>query len=171
MTRKIDDRTYLKYLMQYLNVDGLKQICRDFQIKGFSKFKKSELVEFILDSLSEEEFEELLSQKELAIISDSISLALKKISGEDRESISEIKIVNPDAHEIEISFKGFNWEIGSYLSITPENVNDPERDCDCRIGSNLGFCGHFWVGFIYSLKKNWIKLEDWTLTLIPLDFE
>jgi hypothetical protein len=157
--------------MQYLNVDGLKQICRDFQIKGFSKFKKSELVEFILDSLSEEEFEELLSQKELAIISDSISLALKKISGEDRESISEIKIVNPDAHEIEISFKGFNWEIGSYLSITPENVNDPERDCDCRIGSNLGFCGHFWVGFIYSLKKNWIKLEDWTLTLIPLDFE
>ncbi len=171
MKRQLDEKTYTKHLLQFLNLDGLKQICRDFGIKGFYKLKKSELVEFILDSLAEEELEDLLKQKEIEIISDGINLALKKINGEDRETITEIKIVNPKNHEVEIKFKGFNWEIGSYLSITPENINDPERDCDCRIGSNLGFCGHFWVGFIVSLKEGYFKLSDWTLTKLPENFE
>ena len=171
MKRKLDDKTYMKHLLQYLNVNDLKQICRDFDIKGFSKFKKSELNEFILDSLAEEELEDLLKQKELEIISDGINLALKKINGEDRETITEINIVNPNNHEIEIKFKGFNWENGSYLSITPNNIDDPDRDCDCRVGSNLGFCGHFWVGFIISLKEGYFKLSDWTLTKLPDNFE
>ena len=171
MKRKLDDKTYMKHLLQYLNVNDLKQICRDFDIKGFSKFKKSELIEFILDSLAEEELEDLLKQKELEIISDGINQALKKINGEDRETITEINIVNPNNHELEIKFKGFNWESGSYLSIVPENIDDPERDCDCRIGSNLGFCSHFWVGFIISLKEGYFKLSDWTLTKLPDNFE
>lgn len=171
MKRKLDDKAYMKHLLQYLNVDDLKQICRDYGIKGFSKFKKSELSEFILDSLAEEELEDLLKQKELEIISDGINLALKKINGEDRETITEINMVNPKNHEVEIKFKGFNWENSSYLSITPKNIDDPERDCDCRIGSNLGFCGHFWVGFIISLKEGYFKLSDWTLTKLPDNIE
>ena len=157
--------------MQSLNVNDLKQICRDFKIKGFSKLTKAELIEFVLDSLAEEEISEVLNQKEFEIISNGIELALNKIKGLDRESISDIKIVNSKNHEIEILFKGMNWEITSYLSITSENFEDPERDCDCRIGSNAGFCGHFWVGFIFSLKQNWIKLKDWNLTRLPKDFE
>ena len=171
MNREIDDRTYLIFLLQSLNVDELKQICRDFEIKGFSKFKKIELIEFILDSLAEEEQGEFLQQKELEIISKSIDLALKKIRGEDRENISGIKVVNPEEHEIELSFKGFNWKNTSFLSITSKNISNPDRDCDCRIGSNMGFCSHFWVGFIYSLKQDWFKLKDWTLTRLPDDFE
>lgn len=171
MTRKIDDNTYLGYLLQSLNVNDLKQICRDFEIKGFSKLTKAKLIDFILDSLAEEEIKELLKQKELEIISKEIGLAIKKINGEDRESIDAIKVVNPDLHEIEINFKGFNWEITSFLSVTDENIDNPERDCDCRIGSNMGFCNHFWVGFIFSLKQNYFKLKDWTLTVLPKDFE
>jgi hypothetical protein len=171
MKRQIDDKTYLNYLLQSLNVDNLKQLCRDFEIKGFSKLKKSELVEYILNSLSEEELEDLISQKEPEIISDGINLAIKKISGEDRESVSGIRIVNPENHEIELSFKGFNWEVSSFLSITPKNINDPERDCDCRIGVNMGFCSHFWIGFIFSLKEDWFNLNDWTLTSLPENFE
>ena len=171
MNRAIDDRTYLKFLLQYLSVDDLKQICRDFEIKGFSKLKKSELIDFILDSLAEEEFKELLQQKEMEIISSGIDLAIKKINGEDRESVAEIKIVNPNKHEIELKFKGWNWDVQSFLSITPKNINNPERDCDCRIGANMGFCSHFWIGFIYSLKQNWFKLDDWALTVLPDDFE
>ena len=171
MSRKIDDRTYLMYLLQYFNVDNLKQICREFGIKGFSKLKKAELIDFILDSLAEEEMAELLKKREVEIVSDGIKVALKKINGEDpRESISWIKIVNPEEHEIEILFKGMSWEITSFLSITEKNIGNPERDCDCRIGSNMGFCNHFWVGFIYSLKQNWFKLKDWTLTQLPEDF-
>jgi hypothetical protein len=133
--------------------------------------KKSELLEFVLDSLAEEELADLIKQREIEIVSNGINLALKKINGEDRETITDIKIVNPKNHEVEITFKGFNWEIGSYLAITPENISDPERDCDCRIGSNLGLCGHFWVGFIVSLKEGYFKLSDWTLTKLPEDFE
>ena len=171
MSRKIDDRTYLGYLLQSLNVNELKQICRDFEIKGFSKLKKSELVEFILDSLAEEEMSELLNQKELEIVSKPIDLAFDKINGQDRESISGIKIVNPKEHEVELTFKGFNWEVTSFLSITDENIENPERDCDCRIGSNMGLCNHFWVGFIFSLKQDYFKLKDWNLTVLPKDFE
>ena len=171
MNREIDDRNYLNFLLQFLNVDDLKQICRDFEIKGYSKFKKSDLIDFILDSLAEEEFKEFLQEKEIDIITDGINLALKKINGEDRESVVEIKIVNPEDHEIELLFKGFNWEVQSYLSITPKNIQNPERDCDCRIGANMGFCSHFWVGFIYSLKQDWFKLKDWSLTILPTNFE
>lgn len=171
MNKEIDVRTHLNFLLQSLNVDDLKQICRDFEIKGFSKMKKSEIIDFILDSLAEEEFKDLLQQKEIEIISAGIDLAIKKINGEDRESIAEIKIVNPNKHEIELKFKGWNWETQSYLSINSKNIINPERDCDCKIGANMGFCSHFWIGFIYSLKQNWFKLKDWTLTALPDDFE
>ena len=174
MKRQIDDRTYLNYIMQSLNLDALKQVCRDFELKGYSKLKKLELIDFILDSLSDEELKELLKNKELEIISGEIDLAIKKIKGEERENLVEIKVVNPDdpdEHEIELYFKGWNWENTSFLSITPNNINNPERDCDCRIGSNMGFCSHFWVGFIFSLKQNYFKLEDWTLTILPEDLE
>lgn len=171
MNRKIDDRTYLKFLLQYLGIDDLKQICREFEIKGFSKLKKSEIIDSILDSLAEEEYKVLLQQKENEIISAGINLAIKKINGEDRENIAEIKIVNPSKHEIELKFTGWNWETQSYLSINPQNIANPERDCDCRIGANMGFCSHFWIGFIYSLKQDWFKLDDWTLTVLPDDFE
>jgi hypothetical protein len=171
MSRKIDNKTYLNYLLQSLNVDELKQLCREYELKGFSKLTKINLIEFILDSLAEEEMIELLKNKELEIISNSINLAIEKINGNDRESIDSIKIVNPNTHEIEILFKGFNWETKSFLSISDKNMDDPERDCDCRIGSSMGFCSHFWVGFIYSLKQDYFKLTDWNLTILPLDLE
>lgn len=171
MKRQIDNKTYLNYLLQSLNVDELKKICRGFNIKGFSRYKKSELIEFVLDSLSEEELEEVINQKELDIISNEMNLALKKINGEDRESIVDIKIVNPENHEVELSFKGFNWEVESYLSITSKNIKDPERDCDCRVGANMGLCSHFWVGFILSLKEGYFKLNEWTLSKLPDNFE
>jgi len=171
MNREIDDRTYLNFLLQSLNVDDLKSICRDFEIKGFSKLKKSELINFILDSLAEEELKDLLDQKERDIISSEINTAIKKINGDDRESITNIKVVNEKNHEIELNFKGFNWKSSSYLSITSKNINNPERDCDCRVGANMGFCNHFWVGFIYSLKKKYFKLSDWKLTTLLKDFE
>jgi len=164
MNREIDDRTYLKYLLQSLNADDLKQICRDLGIKGFSKFKKSELIDFILDSSAEEELKDLIQQKEEEIISSEINTAIKKINGEDRETITTIKVVNDKNHEIELQFKGFNWKSESYLAITSKNISDPERDCDCRVGSNMGFCNHFWIGFIFSLQQGYFKLSDWTLT-------
>jgi len=170
--RKMDDRTYLGYLLLSLNVKELKQIGKDFYLDGYSRHtKKADLIEFILDSMSEEEHRRLLYNKEIDILTKDIDTAIKKIGGEDRETIADVKIVNEDNHEIEIKFKGFAWESVSYLSITQDNINNPERDCDCRTGSSMGFCNHFWVGFILSLKQGYFNLSDWTLTKIPDDFE
>ncbi|MFX0179639.1 MAG: hypothetical protein ACFE78_05575 [Candidatus Hodarchaeota archaeon] len=171
MSRKIEDKTYLNYLFQSLNLNDLKQICRDFNIKGFSKWKKLELIENILGFLSEEEQKELIKEKELEIISNSLDLAIKKIKGIEREKVSAIRIVNEEEHLVEIDFEGFNWKSSSYLAINPENIDNPERDCDCRIGANMGFCSHFWIGFILSLKRNYFQLNDWTLTILPEDIE
>lgn len=171
MSRKIEDKTYLNYLLQSLNVDDLKQICRDFNIKGFSKWKKGELIENILSFLSEEEQKELIKEMELVIVSNSLDLAIKKIKGIEREKVSAIRIANEEEHLIELDFDGFNWNSSSYLAINPQNIDNPERDCDCRIGANMGFCSHFWVGFILSLKRNYFQLKDWTLTILPEDFE
>ena len=76
MSRKIDNTTYLTYLLKYLNVNDLKQVCRDFDLKGFSRLKKDDLIEFILNSLAEEEMIELLQQRELDIVSDGIKVGL-----------------------------------------------------------------------------------------------
>ena len=169
--RKIDERTYLSYIIQSYNIEKLKNICKEFGIKGYSKFKKKELIDYLLDSLSEEEISSFIKEKELDIISDGIQSAIGKIKGTDRESIKNIKIVNPNNHEVEFVFKGMNWETKSFLSITTDNMGNPERDCDCRIGAEMGFCGHFWVGFIFSLKQDYFKLSDWNLTGLPDNFD
>ncbi|MBD3195872.1 MAG: hypothetical protein GF317_12495 [Candidatus Lokiarchaeota archaeon] len=167
----MDNRTYLTYLLPALNVKELKQICRDFKIKGYSRLKKAELIEFILDSLAEEEMKDLIKQREMDIISQEINDAFNIINGKDRETIAKINVVNPDLNEIELMFKGFNWNVGSFISITENNIKNPDRDCDCRVGSNMGFCKHFWVGFIFSLKNNFFELSDWTLTPLPDGFK
>ena len=169
--RKIDERTYLSYIIQSYNIEKLKNICKEFGIKGYSKFKKKELIDYLLDSLSEEEISSFIKEKELDIISDGIQSAIGKIKGTDRESIKNIEIVNPNNHEVEFVFKGMNWETKSFLSITTDNMGNPERDCDCRIGAEMGFCGHFWVGFIFSLKQDYFKLSDWNLTGLPDNFD
>ncbi|NVM01329.1 MAG: Rho termination factor N-terminal domain-containing protein [Candidatus Helarchaeota archaeon] len=171
MSGKIDDKTYLKYLFQSLNLKELKQTCKDLEIKGYSKYKKADLIDYIIDSMSDEEIEEFLKTKELGFITKSIDNAIDIINGTGRESIDGIKIKDPDNHEIEIDFKGFNWETSSYLSITKDNIHDPERDCDCRIGSEGGLCNHFWVGFIFSLIQKYFKISDWKMTKIPKDLE
>lgn len=171
MTRKVENKTYLKYLLQSLNLDELKQICRDFKIKGYSKWKKVELIENLLSFLSIEEIEALIKEKEMDIISNSIYDAINIIKGKGREKISEIRIINEEDHIVELDFKGFNWDTSSFLSINTQNIDNPERDCDCRVGANMGLCSHFWVGFILSLKNNYFKLSDWNLTLLPDNFE
>lgn len=169
--RKIDDRTFLKYLLQSLSLEDVKQVCRDYDIRGFSRYRRSPLINFTLNSLSEEEAREVISHLELSVISKGLDLAIKKICYMDREYIESIRIVNEMNHELELKFKGFNWLTTSYLALTPKTMVDSERECDCRIGANMGFCSHFWIGFIFSLKAGYFNLSDWTLTLLPPDIE
>ena len=77
--------------MQSLTVNDLKQICRDLKIKGYSKLKKSELVDFILGSLADEEVDSLLEDKELEIISKGVNEAFDIIHATHRDSLKAIR--------------------------------------------------------------------------------
>lgn len=55
---------YLKRLFHTATSENLKQICRDYKIKGFSRENKSGLVNLLLASLSEEELKEIADKKE-----------------------------------------------------------------------------------------------------------
>ncbi len=171
LDRRIENSKYLKYLLQSLNVNDLKDICKTYDLKGYSKLKKAEMIDFIDNSLAKEEIADFIKNKELEILSVEIDLAIRKIDGKERETIENIIIKNAKNHEVELKFTGFNWETNSYLSIRKDNIDDPERDCDCRTGVNQGLCSHFWVGFIFSLKEGFFNLNEWTLTNLPDDFE
>ncbi|MFX1453816.1 MAG: hypothetical protein ACFFDB_00440 [Promethearchaeota archaeon] len=169
--RSVSDQVYLSYLLQIPNIEKLKQICRDREIKGFSNLNKPKLIEFIIDNLSEEDYREYLIENEQELISSEIAAALKIINKRDtEEKIKQVRIINPDNHEIEITFEKFDWEVKTSLTINPDNIDDPERSCDCRVGSNAGFCYHFWICFIKSLKLGYLSESRWNLTYLPEDF-
>jgi hypothetical protein len=169
--RSIDNRKYFYYFLQSYTMEELKQICRDHEVKGYSKFKKDELIEFIKDSLSEEEIFEFLEEREVGIISREFAIALSIINNKHKEKIEKVKIVNPDKHEIEISYTAFNWDSSNMVSINDTNIKDCERDCDCIIGRDGGFCCHFFIGFIKSFQLGYFKLSNWKLTALPYNVE
>ena len=154
-------------LVLSLSNDDLRNICRQHQITGYSSKKKQQLIELVASGLKKEEFAKVLNVIEDDVVNKSFNVAINKIKGNGRETISSLEIVDPDNNGFEISFQGINWTTTSYLSITPDNINSPDRDCDCTIGANMGYCGHFWVGFIYALKQGYFNSSDWTLTKLP----
>jgi len=169
--RSVDNQVYLRYILQTLRVNDIKEVCKEFEIRGYSKLSKQKIIEFLCDNLSQEEILTFLKERELGLISKEIAKALLTINKKSDEKIVNIRIVNPDINEVEIHFETFRWAGSSFISITDENIDDPERDCICIIGSNMGFCSHFWIGFIYSLKKGFFKLSNWELTVLPRNFK
>jgi len=170
--RSINDNSlYMNYLLQSYNIKELKAFCKENIIKNFSNKKKQDIIEHVLLNLSEEEIFEYIETNELRIISFEIARALQIMHQKSKEKLEGIKIINEDAHEIELYFSGFNWETETYLTINTETIGNPERDCSCQVGSNMGFCQHFWVGFIKALKLGYFHLSDWNLTMLPKTFE
>jgi len=72
--RKVKDDVYLNYLLLSLNKDDLKQICRDYYIRGYSHLKRDQLIEYIKKSLLEEERHEVIKKIEYQIIKKEIYL-------------------------------------------------------------------------------------------------
>ena len=169
--REISDEKYLNYLLQSSNVKEIKKICRSYGVKGYSRYRRSELITYTIQCLSEEEQKDFISEFSLPILEKNIKIAFKILNNNHPEKLEKIEVVNPSFNEIEILFKGHNWQNKSFLSITKDSLKDPMRDCDCRIGANMGFCCHFWVGFIFALKNGTFTLSEWNLTPLPLNFK
>ena len=70
-----------------------------------------------------------------------------------------------------MKFSGIKHEIITSLTINNHNIENPTRSCNCNVGGNLGFCTHFWVAFIFSLKKEYFQVSNWKVTPLPDDFQ
>lgn len=115
--------------------------------------------------MTDEEERDVINDNEKRFVPKAIKKAFNILENKERE-INSIKIVDASINEIEFRFKGRPL---FYISITPDNISNPDRDCNCSIGVTQGFCGHFWVGFIYSLKQGYFDVSDWTLFPLPDD--
>lgn len=162
---------YLKRLFHSATSENLKQICRDYQIKGFSRETKSGLVDLVLISLSEEELKEVTDENEKKWIKKGIENAFGIIDSNLANTFKSFRIVNENACEIEMDFEWYKEPSTAYLKITNKNIDNPEFDCDCSLGTTGGFCGHFWLGFIFSLKKGYFILSNWKMLKLPDDFD
>ena len=100
----------LNYLLQSYKIPDLKSICKHYEIKGYSSMKKQELINFIVDSLSEEEQHEFIAKNELEIIDKEFNLALKIIRRSTPEKLISLKVVNQKLGELEVSFQGREWQ-------------------------------------------------------------
>jgi len=164
--RSITNEKYLSYLLQSLTIPELKAICKDYSLRGYSNFKKQDLIEFITLNLSRDEQHYYLLENEETIILKELRSALEIIYQKGKEKIIEKKITNRDTKELELACEkkiGENtWKTTTYLSML--NVSDPERDCDCLVGSNSGFCPHFWVLFIKACAEGLMDVGNWRLT-------
>jgi vacuolar-type H+-ATPase subunit I/STV1 len=171
--RSVDNRIYLNYLLQIKTEKEIIEVFKQYEIKGYSTYKKKmEKVEFLIDQLSDEEIFEFIEENEISIISLEFAKALQILNKKSRDNLKSYKIVNKEDHEIECVFSNFhNFETTSFITINSETIDDPERSCDCLGGRDMGFCCHFWIGFIISFKKGFFKLSEWRLTQLPSSFE
>ncbi|MFX1353267.1 MAG: Rho termination factor N-terminal domain-containing protein [Promethearchaeota archaeon] len=164
------------YILQAFTLPQLRNICKTYKIKGYSGMTKKNIVLLIRNNLSEEEQREFLREKENQIIEKYIYKAFDILHKKGNERLVSFRIVNREEGYIEAQFEGkanpnTMWTTECYLSINNENINDPERDCDCGIGSSNGFCPHFWVMLFIALKLGFFDVTDWKLTYLPFGIQ
>jgi len=170
-TRKLDNKVFLKYLLNSLTVKEMATFCRDNQVEGYSRLMRHQLITHIPNYIEEEKLIETADELEPKIVLKNIKKAIQLISAKSRNVVREIDILDENKHEFEINFKYPKKMEKIKVSFNKENLVDPERNCNCKVGLFKGYCEHFWIGFIVALKLGYFKLEDWKTTMLPKDFE
>ena len=129
------------------------------------------MVDLILTSLTEEGLKEIASEKEKEWISRGINNALNIIYSNPADNFKTFRIVNEIACKVEMEYEWYNELSSAFICITNKNIHNPEFECDCSLGPNSGLCGHFWLGFIFSLKCGYFDLDNWKMVEISDDFK
>lgn len=138
------------------------------KMKGYSKYNKEELIDFIDSFLSEDEKTEYYNKLAPNFLKGLISSAIALLLEEDKRE----KIVNHERVSkgigLEIEVKGWQWE--NEASVRMEG-GSTDRSCTCRIGETDGFCVHQMtiylilfsnkeislVDFPFEIKEEWLK--------------
>jgi hypothetical protein len=157
--------TGLKGMIKDYNDKCIKEGRKEDKIKGYSTYKKDELVEMLNSFFDLNEKQKIYDEKASAFTKELVENAINLVLGKfKREKISDAKKEkNPSGIVFEI--KGFSWEEEAYVYLSDADYKF-DRDCTCRIGSADGVCIHQMAGFLFLLSDKKIKKSD-----IPIDID
>ena len=148
--------------VQRLSATKLKEILKSNGIRGYSKFKKSDLVEYVFEQIKKEKlYEELESVEYL----EQKARFQKGISYEV-EQRNNIKV---ESHEDELigtikwppNLQGIRFEPTTCI-IKGYSSTYPSYGCSCSDASkNHHFCAHLWAILIFLINNGTIQEEEW----------
>ena len=134
---------------EYCKANDLK----DSMLKGYSKKPyntKEGLINFLLENLSNEEKEGILSKIGTSYLEDLFKQAEEYIHGvAEREKIESIKLLD---NGLKLKFKGWQWETETSLELSASRTLK-NYNCTCRTGSMEGFCPHLFTGILILIKE------------------
>ncbi|MHA1232013.1 MAG: hypothetical protein ACTSPQ_15350 [Candidatus Helarchaeota archaeon] len=170
--RDLDLDSRLKIFLGSRNLSQIKELIREYNdeckaedkkekmIKGYSKFKKAELIDFLINALDEEYKEKLLKRIEKRCIEDLFNQGLALLKGKGApEKLKKAEEFEGLESGYNFIFEGFSWQTETDLILTDDNMIDDFR-CDCRYAQSGGLCQHFFAGLIYLIKNNIVDPES-----------
>lgn len=154
--------------VQRLSATKLKEILKSNGIRGYSKFKKTDLVEYVFEQIEKEKLngalESVESLERKARFQKGLSLELEqrsniKIETRENELVGTIKWPpNPQG----IQFEPTICKIKGYTS------SNPSYGCSCTDASkHHHFCAHLWAILMFLINNGTIREEEWNGPPIP----
>ncbi|MHA1357654.1 MAG: hypothetical protein ACTSRC_06060 [Candidatus Helarchaeota archaeon] len=126
-------------------------------LKGYSKYKKEELIDFIIGSIADEEKKKILDTIQDAYLEELFDSAKDYFVGNvEREKLQTVKMLEAG---INLEFKGWQWENETMIELSSKGALK-DYSCSCRIGRMGGFCPHLFTGIIILIKEGKIDLEQ-----------
>ncbi|MFX0021805.1 MAG: hypothetical protein ACFE9S_05730 [Candidatus Hermodarchaeota archaeon] len=157
------------YLLAFSN-QYLKDFCKTYKIKGFSKLNKEEIIDLILNSISKTDFDSFLQDIEEKSLISIISLVPKYFLKENPTKLDNLSFDKKN-NLLRLNFKGFRWEIATQIHFHNLIANkEPLKfnyKCDCEYAKDGGFCSHFWVGLLWVFQKFSLQNSRWNKTKLP----
>lgn len=144
----------IKELINYYNQTILKEENEEKKLKGYSALRKSELVEFVINSLNINDKQGLYRKFEKDFIENLSKTALALISGEHKVEKIQNAIVIANGKGYNVWFSG---KYGSQKASLQINDNVVDRECNCIIGKNNGLCQHQMAIYLMLIGKNVIS--------------
>ena len=136
----------------------LKKKCKIWGIRGYSKYNKADLIEFIISQRSDEEMRKFMetegTEKLLEVFKDALDLMDgKSVSGE------KFSYIESNEGKYTMAFDGMNWNTVTH--VVPEKICAPdfEYNCECRNFNAGGLCIHYWFFVLYGLVTEIISKE------------
>ncbi|MFW9971535.1 MAG: hypothetical protein ACFFDF_15175, partial [Candidatus Odinarchaeota archaeon] len=159
-----------KIFLLALKNQELKELCKNYKIKGFSGLNKDELIVLLLKSIPKLTFEDFLEKIRKKVLNEMLSVIPKYFLPNNPTILNSL---NYDEYNqlLELNFKGFSWNITTILRfLNLFEKSEPlefNSKCTCEYYKKGGICSHIWTGIIWIFQKFSISPIRWKDHKLP----